>query len=93
MAVGAIAKAALEEHMPMLRECVHAQRYGWEVDMDWETGLCHVRLGRTYVSEGVEVRHSYLLRLSFDYYPREQPGVIFVDPASQTIGSRETFLG
>ena len=34
----AIAKAALEEHMPMLRECVHAQRYGWEVDMDWEPG-------------------------------------------------------
>src|ERR1700686_2762646 len=91
MALGAIAKAALEDHVPLLRACVYAQRYGWEVDIDWETGLCHVRLGCTYRSDGAEVRHSYLLRLSFDYYPREQPGVVFVDPETRTIGSRETF--
>jgi hypothetical protein len=91
MAVGAIAKAALDDHLPLLREGWHAKRYGWQVDMDWETGLCHVHLGCTLRDGDKELQHNYLLRLSFDYYPREQPGVIFVNPATREIGSSETF--
>jgi hypothetical protein len=91
MAVGAIAKAALDDHLPMLREGLLAKRYGWQVDMDWETGLCHVQLACAHRDGDKELQHAYLLRLSFDYYPLEQPGVIFVDPTTREVGSTETF--
>jgi hypothetical protein len=91
MAVGAIAKAALDDHLPVLRDGWHAKRYGWQVDMDWESGLCHVRLGCPFRDGATELRHEYTLRLSFEYYPREQPGVIFVDPATRELGTSATF--
>ena len=91
MALGAIAKAALEDHLPQLRECLYAKRYGWVVDMDWETGLCHVRITREYHDGAKQVQHMYLLRLSFEYYPREQPGAIFVDPQTRAIGTAANF--
>lgn len=91
MALGAIAKAALDDHLPLLRDGLYAKRYGWKVDMDSETGLCHVQLQCPYQNGGAELQHTYLLRLSFDYYPREQPGVIFVNPGTREIGASDTF--
>ncbi len=91
MALGAIAKAALDEHLPLMREGYYGARYGWQVDMDWDTGLCHVQLRCAFRDGDLELQHTYLLRLSFDYYPLEQPGVTFVNPVSREIGSRETF--
>jgi hypothetical protein len=91
MALGAIAKAALEDHLPRLREGFHAKRYGWDVDMDWERGVCHVGLTRKFGEGANEALHTYMLRLTFDYYPTEQPGVIFVDPVSRATGESGTF--
>jgi hypothetical protein len=92
MGLNAVAKAALEDHIPVLREGYHAQRFRWQVDMNWESGLCHVRLKYALHRDGTrELQHAYLLRLSFDYYPLEQPGVIFVNPETREIGSTETF--
>ncbi|WP_029584626.1 hypothetical protein [Bradyrhizobium sp. URHD0069] len=92
MALGAIANAALDDHLPVLRDGFYAERNGWEVDINWETGLCHVRLRCAPPNAtDKEVRHEYMLRLSFDYYPREQPGVIFVNPATREIGSSGDF--
>lgn len=89
MGLNAVAKAALEDHVPVLREGYHAQRFGWQVDMDWESGLCHVRLQCAYHDGSRELHHAYLLRLSFEYYPLEQPGVIFVNPETRESGSTE----
>jgi hypothetical protein len=91
MALSAIAKAALDDHIPLLAQGHHAIRYGWNVDMDWQTGLCHVQLRSTHRNNGAELRHTYMVRLSFEYYPVEQPGVIFVNPVSREIGTSETF--
>jgi hypothetical protein len=91
MALGAIARAALDDHLPLLREGFYAKRCDWQVDMDWETGLCHVQLTCGHRDGDKELTHTYLLRLSFDYYPREQPGVIFVSPDTREIGSSDVF--
>jgi hypothetical protein len=91
MALGAIAKAALEDHIPLLREGHHATRFDWHVDMDWETGLCHVRMQCPYRNSQAELQHIYLLRLTFDYYPLEQPGAIFVNPTTREVGSSNEF--
>lgn len=86
MPLGAIARAALEDHLPLLRDGKYATRFGWEADMDWETGLCHLKMHCAYSNGGEPLRHSYLLRLTFDYYPTEQPGVIFVNPVTREVG-------
>lgn len=91
MALKPMTRAALEDQLPLLREGTYAARYGWQVDMDWETGLCHVKLRCTYRGADLPLEHLYLLRLSFEYYPIEQPGVIFVNPETREIGSAETF--
>lgn len=91
MPLNEMSKAALADHLPLLLEGVHAKRHSWHVDMDWETGLCHVRLTRLVREGDVEAEHRYVLRLSFDYYPIEQPGAIFVDPNTREIGSSDNF--
>ena len=91
MPLNEIAKAALVDHLPLLREGLHARRHNWHVDMDWETGLCHVRLTRLVIDGDVTVDHRYLLRLSFDYYPLEQPGVVFVNPNTRETGTSDSF--
>jgi len=91
MALTAHAKRALEDHFSDLKEGVHAMRYDWEVNMDWETGLCHVRLDATRNTGGVTTTDPYALRLTFDYYPLDQPGVIFVNPKTKEIGAPDQF--
>jgi hypothetical protein len=92
MGVSAMAEAALRDHMPLLQAGHHAKHYGWEVEMDWATGICHVHLSRPYgVGEGSTI-HRYRLRITFDRYPVEQPGVHFVDPATGEIGPPHTFM-
>jgi hypothetical protein len=91
MPLNSVAKAALEDHIPLLQAGCHARRYGWQVDMNWETGLCHVRLQCPYRDGTAELQHTYLLRLSFDYYPIEQPGVVFVNPETRETGSANMF--
>jgi hypothetical protein len=91
MALSPVARLALEEHLPMLREGAHALRHGWQVDMDWDAGLCHVRLSCPYVNGDQSTNHIYVLRLSFEYYPLEQPGVIFVNARTREVGSQADF--
>ncbi len=91
MALSAIAKRALEDHVPLLTGGVHAARYGWKVDMDWEAGVCHVRMTAIRVEGGEKRVDTYVLRLTFDYYPLDQPGVIFVDPVTKAVGTAEQF--
>src|SRR5438132_1499811 len=91
MTLSAMAKAALEKHLPELQDGLHARRYGWKVDIDEESGLCHARLFRPWRNGVEEVVHDYLLRLSFDYYPIMQPGAIFVHPESREIGAAAEF--
>jgi hypothetical protein len=91
MPLPAIAKAALADHLPLLREGALAKRFGWIVMMDDDTGLCHVRLQCPYRHLETVLNHAYLLRLSFDYYPLEQPGAIFVNPATREIGTPDAF--
>ncbi len=91
MPLSAIAKCALEEHIPLLLNGVYAKRYGWQINMDWDTGLCHVRLQCVYRKDEKEEPHAYMLRLKFDYYPTEQPNVIFVNPDTQEIGPLDQF--
>lgn len=89
MALSAITRAALEEHLPLLRDGEHARRHGWKVDWDEASGICYVEMQRHFGSP--EVLHKYLLRLSFNYYPQEQPGVTFVNPETRAIGAAEDF--
>ncbi len=86
-----MAKRALEEHLPELMRGVHAARYGWTVEMDWDTGICHVALSAARRVGDQEALDPYLLRLAFDYYPIEQPGVIFVQPKTKEIGTAAEF--
>jgi len=69
----------------------HALRYGWDVDMDWEGGFCYVTISRPFQNGAQEVMHTYMLRLSFEYYPIDQPGVIFVNPETRQIGAAGEF--
>jgi len=91
MGLSAIGKLALEEHLPLLKGGSHATRHGWTVDMDWEAGVCHVGLACPYVSSGQETVHQYMLRLTFEHYNLEQPGVIFVNPETREIGTPGEF--
>lgn len=91
MALTEVARLALQDHVPLLQSGEYAKRYDWNVDMDWEAGLCHVRLYCPFTSVGVQTRHIYTLKLSFEYYNIEQPGVIFVNPETLQIGSSEDF--
>jgi hypothetical protein len=91
LALTAIAKCALEDHIPLLIGGVHATRYGWKVSMDWETGVCHVRMMAKPPPGAEKPGDAYTVRLTFDYYPIEQPGVIFVDPVTNVIGTSEQF--
>ena len=91
MALSEIAKLALKEHLPDLVEGTYARKYGWQVDMNWETGLCHVRLTCPSPSGEQGEMDTYMLQLAFDYYNMEQPGVRFVSPADRRIGERDEF--
>jgi len=87
MALSEIARAALEEHLPLLCDGEHARRHGWKVDCDEASGICHVEIRCAFGT----VLHKYLLRLTFHYYPREQPGVTFVDPETRLLGTSADF--
>lgn len=86
-----MARLALEAHLPLLRDGEYAKRYGWQVDMDWQSGFCYVRMTCNYRSAGGDEAHVYMLRLSFDYYDAEQPGTTFVNPETREVGNAEDF--
>jgi hypothetical protein len=86
-----MARLALEAHIPLLQNGEYAKRYGWQVDMDWESGLCFVRLTTLFHEQEKEETNAYMLRMSFDYYPTEQPGAIFVNPKTKEVGSSQDF--
>jgi hypothetical protein len=75
----------------MLKEGVHAKRHGWDVDMNWETGVCHVRMTAGRLDGADKGVDTYLLQLTFEHYPLEQPGVIFVDPVTKAVGNPDQF--
>lgn len=84
-----MARAALDEHLPLLTE--RGKRHRWLIDMDHGAGICHVGMSAPFLRDGAEEHHSYLLRFSFDYYPIEQPGLVFVNPENREIGSATEF--
>lgn len=86
-----MARAALDEQLPILTAGEYARRHGWVVDMDDARGLCFVTLTRLFETENGPETHTYVLRLSFDFYPIEQPGVVFVNPETREIGSSPDF--
>ncbi len=91
MALSVMSRLALQKHIPLLQDGHYAKRYGWQVNMDWETGVCHVRLICPFVDKELRKEHVYMIQISFDYYPAEQPGVRFVDPETRQVGNSETF--
>jgi len=86
-----MARLALEAHLPLLQDGEYARRYGWQVVIDWEAGFCYVRLACRFKSASGEETHVYMLRLSFDHYDAEQPGVTFVNPETRGVGTPEEF--
>lgn len=84
-------RKALEDHIPILSGGHHAILHGWVVEMGWETGLCHVQMTCPFGAEPERVNHIYMLQISFDRYPIEQPGVRFVDPKTRCVGEPAEF--
>jgi hypothetical protein len=59
--------------------------------MNWESGVCHIRLSCPSPGATQGETDAYMLELRFEYYNTEQPGVRFVNPEDGRIGDISEF--
>ncbi|MBI4090736.1 MAG: hypothetical protein HY422_01815 [Candidatus Komeilibacteria bacterium] len=69
-------KAKMMAQVDRARVSGFARRYGWKFDID---GLVvHVTLRR-----GADPERDYLLRITFDEFPKRAPSYVFIDPKTK----------